>query len=83
MQTKRQNIFTTIRTEGAILPVDLLQRVAEGDADLDGLKPEDYHLVGGEKLTRPSTGHGTACSAPGPRSAQLLRDSPKATRAPR
>ena len=28
MQTRRQNPFTTVRTEGAILPADLLQRVA-------------------------------------------------------
>ena len=26
MQTRRQNPFTTVRTEGAILPADLLQR---------------------------------------------------------
>ena len=32
MQTRRQNPFTTVRTEGAILPADLLQRVAGGDA---------------------------------------------------
>ena len=49
MQTKRQNLFTTIRTEGAILPADLLGRVAEGDKGLEGLRPEDYHLSG-EKL---------------------------------
>ena len=45
MQTKRQNPFTTVRTEGAILPADLLQRVA-GGRDLDGLTPESYHLAG-------------------------------------
>ena len=45
MQTKRQNLFTTVRTEGAILPADLLQRIA-GGRDLDGLTPEAYHLAG-------------------------------------
>lgn len=40
--------FLTIRAEGALLPVDLLQRVVEG-RDLDGLSPESYHLSG-EKL---------------------------------
>src|ERR1700677_1691910 len=45
MQTRRQNPFTTVRTEGAILPADLLQRVA-GGSDLDGLTPETYHLPG-------------------------------------
>ncbi len=44
----RNNIFTTIRTEGALLPADLLQRISEG-ATLDGLTPESYHRSG-EKL---------------------------------
>lgn len=41
--------FAAVRIEGAILPADLLQRVAAGDPRLEGLRPEDYHLVG-EKL---------------------------------
>ncbi|MGH2523104.1 MAG: Eco57I restriction-modification methylase domain-containing protein, partial [Anaerolineales bacterium] len=41
--------FTTLRTEGAILPADLLQRIAGGEAALGGLTPESYHLSG-EKL---------------------------------
>lgn len=49
MQTKRRELFTTVRTEGAILPADLLGRVADGDGGLEGLRPEDYHLSG-EKL---------------------------------
>lgn len=49
MQIKRQDLFTTIRTEGAILPPDLLQRIAAGDADVEGLTARDYHLSG-EKL---------------------------------
>lgn len=50
MQTRSRDIFATIRTEGALLPADLLQRIAEGDGDLKGLKLNDYHLVEGEKL---------------------------------
>ena len=50
MHIRRSDIFTTIRTEGAILPADLLQRIAEGDRRLEGLTPEDYHLAGNEKL---------------------------------
>ena len=50
MQVRRRELFTTIRTEGAILPPDLLQRVAAGDKDLGGLKPGDYHLLEGEPL---------------------------------
>lgn len=49
MRARRRDGFTTIRTEGAILPRDLLARVAAGDKDLGGLTPDDYHLSG-EKL---------------------------------
>ncbi|MDW8264159.1 MAG: N-6 DNA methylase, partial [Gemmataceae bacterium] len=42
--------FQTVRTEGAILPADLLQRVAAGDGTLPGLAPAAYHLLEGEKL---------------------------------
>ncbi len=50
MKLRSSNTFTTIHTEGALLPVDLLQRIAEGDAELGGLTPAAYHLAGGEKL---------------------------------
>ena len=49
MQTVSRIKFTTVKTEGAILPADLLQRVADG-RDLDGLKPTDYHLAPNERL---------------------------------
>ena len=49
MRARLRSPFTTLRTEGALLPADLLQRVLAGDADLDGLTPESYHLSG-EKL---------------------------------
>ncbi len=44
----RNQLFTTIRTEGALLPPDLLQRLSEG-RDLEGLTPDSYHRPG-EKL---------------------------------
>lgn len=50
MQTRNRNTFTTIHTEGALLPVDLLQRISENDKELEGLNPESYHLAPGEKL---------------------------------
>lgn len=50
MQTRRRELFTTIRTEGAILPPDLLQRISEGDRELHGLTPADYHLAAHERL---------------------------------
>ncbi len=49
MQTVSRTTFTTVKTEGAILPADLLQRVVEGQG-LDGLRPEDYHLLPNERL---------------------------------
>ncbi len=49
MQTRRREQFTTIHTEGAILPPDLLRRIADGDAALGGLTPEAYHLPAGER----------------------------------
>lgn len=47
---RRQTIFTTIRSEGAMLPMDLLQRIGQGDANLEGLTPEAYNLLKTEKL---------------------------------
>ncbi len=55
MQTRRRDLFTTIRTEGAILPPDLLQRIAENDRDLKGITPADYHLASGENLNEAIT----------------------------
>jgi hypothetical protein len=47
---KRPQLFTTIRTEGGLLPGDLLSRVASLDRDLDGLSPEAYHLLANERI---------------------------------
>ncbi len=50
MKTISRTTFTTVKTEGGILPADLLQRIAEG-RNLEGLRPEDdYHLFPGEQL---------------------------------
>jgi hypothetical protein len=49
MPSRTSETFATVHIEGAILPADLLQRVAAGDARLEGLRAEDYHLAG-EKL---------------------------------
>jgi hypothetical protein len=43
MQTHHRNTFTTIRTEGALLPADLLQRILDGDLDLGGHSFESYN----------------------------------------
>ena len=51
----KSDIFTCVRVEGSILPTDLLQRVAAGDPRLEGLRAEDYGLVG-EKVNE-ATNH--------------------------
>ena len=49
MQTIIRSAFTTVKTEGGLLPADLLQRIADGN-DLPGLRPADYHLFEGERI---------------------------------
>ena len=49
-QRRQHTIFTTVRSEGSILPVDLLQRVATADPSLAGLAPDSYYLLKTEKL---------------------------------
>jgi hypothetical protein len=49
MQTIARSSFTTVKTEGGLLPADVLQRIADG-RDLPGLRPADYHLYAGERL---------------------------------
>jgi hypothetical protein len=48
MKLRSRDLFATIRTEGGLLPPDLIQRIAQGDAE--GLRPEDYHLAEGERI---------------------------------
>ncbi len=42
--------FQTIRSEGGLLPPDLLRRVLDPKEKLDGTRPEDYGLPQGERL---------------------------------
>ena len=42
--------FDTVRSEGGLLPPDLLTRVVESDPALGGLVPADYGLARGERL---------------------------------
>ncbi len=53
--SKRSSIFSTVRTEGAILPPELLMRLINGDSTLDGVKPQDYHLSPSERLNEAAT----------------------------
>lgn len=52
---KRGEGFQTVKTEGAILPADLLRRLVDGDRDVPGLRAEDYHLVKSERLNEVAT----------------------------
>ncbi len=47
---RRTQDFQTIRSEGGLLPPDLLRRVLDPKAKLDGTRPEDYGLPQGERL---------------------------------
>ena len=47
--TRRSDQFQTIRTEGALLPPDILQSIASLKAD--GVSPQSYHLAPGTKLS--------------------------------
>jgi hypothetical protein len=49
MQKFQSSAFSAIRSEGALLPLDMLQRIAQFDTSLGGLTPEAYHYEG-EKL---------------------------------
>jgi hypothetical protein len=43
MQTKQASIFTSVHIEGALLPADLLVRIAEGK-DVPVLTPNDENV---------------------------------------
>ncbi len=47
--------FSAIRTEGAILPAELLQRILAGDSSVPGLSSDAYHLAGNERLNEAAT----------------------------
>lgn len=48
--SRRTSDFQTIRSEGGLLPPDLLRRVIDPKSKLDGTRPEDYGLPQGERL---------------------------------
>jgi hypothetical protein len=50
MQTRARELFQSVRSEGGLLPADLLRRIAEGDHEIPGLTPDSYHLAPGERL---------------------------------
>lgn len=61
---KRERLgLTAVRTEGAILPASILQRIHREDPGLDGLKPEQYDLSG-DRLREAASRAWTALQGP-------------------
>ncbi len=52
---RRDQEFQAIRSEGGLLPTDLLRRVLDPRASLVGTRPEDYGLPPAERLTESIT----------------------------
>lgn len=48
--SRRATDFQTIRSEGGLLPTDLLRRVLDPKEKLEGTRPEDYRLLRDERL---------------------------------
>lgn len=50
MSNRALDFFSTVKTEGAMLPPEILVRIAQMDAEMGGLTPDAYHLDKGEKV---------------------------------
>ncbi|MGC8761738.1 MAG: Eco57I restriction-modification methylase domain-containing protein [Bryobacteraceae bacterium] len=50
MSARALSAYASVRTEGALLPADILARIASGDATFGGLDPASYHLDPSEKI---------------------------------
>src|SRR6266508_692495 len=50
MAPRPRDLFATVRTEGGLLPADLLARIIAEDRELPGLDPASYHLAPGERV---------------------------------
>ncbi len=47
---KGHDRFVSVTAEGAVLPADMLRRIADGDKSVEGLKAHDYHLAPAERI---------------------------------
>ena len=50
MELRRARASSSIRTEGGLLPADLLAKVAAGDRDVPGLTDVDYELAANDRV---------------------------------
>jgi hypothetical protein len=50
VRNRSLDFFSTVKTEGAMLPPEILVRIAKMDGEMGGLTPDAYHLDKGEKI---------------------------------
>ena len=55
MARRRPGGFQTVRSEGGLLPTDLLRRLTDPHSTLPGTRPEDYALAAGERVNEAVT----------------------------
>lgn len=48
--TRTTRTFSAVKTEGGLLPQDILSRIQSGDPDLPGTSPETYNLAPHERI---------------------------------
>ncbi len=63
MARTAQSAFVTVRSEGGLLPPDLLARIAAADPELGGLTAADYGLGKGERLTETAAHAWASCKS--------------------
>jgi len=61
MARTAQSAFVTVRSEGGLLPPDLLARIAAADPELGGVTAADYGLGKGERLTETAAQAWASC----------------------
>lgn len=50
MELRRTRVSSSIRTEGGLLPADLLAKIAAGDREVPGLAENDFGLAAGDRI---------------------------------
>jgi len=47
---KKTSLFTSIKSEGGLLSSQFLEKLSQGSTDIEGIRPEDYHLQANERI---------------------------------
>ena len=50
MSNSKRDFFATVKSEGVVLPISILQKIISLDGDIEGIKPQDYHLAPTERI---------------------------------